>query len=33
METGCYSELLTLERRILLGSTKNEITKDENFPY
>ena len=33
MKTGCYTELLTLETRILLGSTKSKITKDENFPY
>ena len=30
METGYYSGLLTLETMKLHGSTKNEITKDEN---
>ena len=30
IKTGYYLELLTLETMKLLGSTKNEITKDKN---
>ena len=30
IRTGCYLELLMLEIMRLLGSTKNNITKDKN---
>ena len=33
IKTGYYLELLTPETMKLLGSTENEITKDENVPH
>ena len=36
IKTGSYIELLALETKKLLGSTKSKVTKDENFenvPY